>query len=306
MPDPIGPDLPRAQQDRPVAGMLWMVLTGLLFVAVTATVKFAAQDLPAAQSAFIRYLLGVVFLLPMLSALRAARLTSRQKRLFWIRGIAHSLAIILWFHAMTRITIAEVTAMNYMTPIYVTIGAALFLGERLAIRRLIAILAAFAGALIILRPGLRELTDGHFAMVFAAIVFSISYLLGKLMADEVSPTAVVAMLSITVPIGLLPFALVVWQPPTLQEVFWLFVVACFATAGHYTMTLAFAAAPVSVTQPATFLQLVWSVLTGALFFAEPADSWVIVGGTVIVAAATFIAIREAMLKRQGAKAKPAS
>ena len=306
MPDPIGPPLPTpAPAYRPLQAILWMVVTGFLFVGVTAAVKHGAQDLPAAESAFLRYVLGLVFILPMLKPLRAARLTRRQKKLFWIRGLAHSVAIILWFFAMTRITLAEVTAMNYMTPIYVTLGAALFLGERLAIRRIIAIAAAFVGALIILRPGMRELSDGHIAMVFAAMVFSISYLTAKLMADEVSPTVVVAMLSITVTVGLFPAAMLVWRTPTAEELFWIFVVATLATAGHYTMTLAFAAAPVSVTQPVIFLQLVWSVMIGALFFSEPADTWVILGGTVIVAAATFIAIREAMLKRALSRATSA-
>ena len=275
----------------------WMIVTGVLFVAVTATVKHGAKGLPAAESAFLRYVLGIGFLIPMLRPLRDAHLSKRQNKLFWIRGFAHSLAIILWFHAMTRITIAEVTAMNYMTPIYITIGAALFLGERLASRRLLAIAAGFLGALIILRPGFRELTDGHLAMIGAAMLFAVSYLTAKRMADEVPAAVVVAMLSITVTICLLPFALAVWQTPTLMQVFWMFVVAAFATAGHYTMTLAFADAPVSVTQPVVFLQLVWSVLTGAIIFAEPADGWVILGGAVIVAASTFIAIREAMLRR---------
>lgn len=272
-------------------------MTGVLFVAVTATVKHGAQDLPAAESAFLRYILGIFFLIPMLKPLRNAHLTMRQKKLFWLRGFAHSIAIILWFYAMTRITIAEVTAMNYMTPIYITIGAALFLGERLASRRLFAIAAGFVGALIILRPGFRELTDGHIAMIGAAMFFAVSYLTAKRMADEVSATVVVAMLSITVTICLFPFAAAVWVTPTGSQIFWMFVVACFATAGHYTMTLAFAEAPVSVTQPVVFLQLVWSVLTGAVLFAEPADIWVVLGGAVIVGSTTFIAIREAMLRR---------
>lgn len=292
------PPLREAQAPRPLAAILWMVVTGILFVAVTATVKHGGQDLPAAESAFLRYLLGLVFLLPMLKGLRAARLTGRQKKLFWIRGFAHSIAIIFWFHAMTRITIAEVTAMNYMTPIYISLGAAIFLGEHLAARRLLAIAAGFLGALVILRPGFRELTDGHVAMIAAAMFFAVSYLTAKRMSDEVSATAIVAMLSITVTVCLLPVAAAVWVTPTPAQLFWMFVVACFATAGHYTMTLAFANAPVSVTQPVVFLQLVWSVLTGALFFGEPADGWVIVGGTVIVAATTFIAVREAMLKRR--------
>lgn len=288
----------RPPANRPSAGLFWMVVTGFCFVAVTAIVKHGAQDLPAAESAFLRYLLGLVFLAPMIGPMREAHLTPRQLKLFGLRGAAHTLGVILWFYAMTRITIAEVTAMNYMSPVYITLGAALFLGEKLAIRRLVAIGLAFLGAIVILRPGLREISDGHVAMLATAVFFAISYLTAKRMADEVPATVVVGMLSITVTLGLLPFAITVWRTPTMEELGWMFLVAVFATAGHYTMTLAFAAAPVSVTQPATFLQLVWSVLLGAIFFGEPADIWVVLGGTIIVAATTFIAIREAMMRRQ--------
>jgi drug/metabolite transporter (DMT)-like permease len=211
----------------------------------------------------------------------------------------------LWFYAMTRITIAEVTAMNYLTPVYVTLGAALFLGERVALRRLIAVALAFVGALIVLRPGMRELSDGHIAMIGTALVFSVSYLTAKMMSDEVPASVVVGMLSITVTVGLAPFAFAVWQPPTAVEVGWMAVIAVLATAGHYTMTLAFAAAPVSVTQPVTFLQLIWSVAIGVLLFGEPIDGWVIFGGIVIIASTTFIAIREAMLRRAAGLRKEA-
>jgi drug/metabolite transporter (DMT)-like permease len=284
--------------NRPVAGIVWMIVTGLLFVGVTAVVKHVGDDLPASQSAFLRYLLGLVFLIPMLKPILAARLTRRQVWLFGWRGLAHTFAVMLWFYAMTQITIAEVTAMNYLNPVYVTIGAALFLGETLALRRIAAIVAALVGALIILRPGFRELSPGHIAMLAAAVFFGASYLLAKMMSGEVSAAVVVGMLSITVTIGLAPFAAAVWVPPTLAQIGWMFVVACLATAGHYTMTLAFAAAPVTVTQPVTFLQLLWSVLMGAVFFAEPVDIWVVLGGVVIVSAVTFITWREAMLKRR--------
>ena len=287
-----------APNNRPLAGAFWMLITGLSFVAVTAIVKHVAQDLPAPESAFLRYVLGLVFIVPMFRAMRRARLTRRQLRLFALRGGAHTIGVMLWFYAMTRITIAEVTAMNYMTPIYITLGAALFLGERLALRRIAAILFAFLGALIILRPGIREVSDGHLGMIATAVFFAVSYLTAKRMADEVSAMAVVGMLSITVTIGLFPFAIAVWRTPTPEEIFWMFLVAVFATLGHYTMTRAFAAAPVTVTQPITFLQLLWSVLVGAFLFGEPADVWVVIGGTVIVGSATFITIREAMLRRR--------
>ena len=274
-----------------------MFVTGLCFVAVTALVKHMGSRVPPAEAAFLRYLLGLVFLLPMLKDLREAHLTPRQWKLFGMRGMFHAGAVILWFYAMTRIPIAEVTAMNYLSPVYVTIGAAIFLGEKLAMRRIVAILIALFGAAIILRPGFREVSSGHLAMLVTAIVFAGSYLTAKIMAGEVKPTVVVAMLSIFVPIGLAPFAIAVWVTPSLNDLMLLFCVASFATAGHYTMTLAFAAAPVTVTQPITFLQLVWAVLLGAIVFGEPVDIWVVFGGVVILASVTFITWREAVMKR---------
>ncbi|MFZ5965115.1 DMT family transporter [Thalassococcus sp. BH17M4-6] len=287
-----------AAQQRPVVGILWMVVTGLCFVAVTALVKVLDGRVPAAEGAFLRYLLGLVFLLPVARTLLATRLSARQWRLFGLRGLVHTAGVTLWFFAMSRIPIAEVTAMNYLTPVYVTILAVFVLGEKLALRRILAIVAALAGALLILRPGFRALDPGHVAMLGTALLFSGSYLLAKILSGEVSATVVVALLSVTVTIGLAPLAALDWVTPTMFELAVLFGVACFATAGHYTMTLAFAAAPVSVTQPVTFLQLVWSVLLGVVFFAEPADPWVIAGGTVILLAISFITWREQQLKRQ--------
>ncbi len=278
-------------------GIFWMLVTGLCFVAVTALVKYMGPRMPPAEAAFLRYFLGLVFLLPMLPAVRAAHLTRRQLGLFTLRGVLHSAGVILWFYAMTRIPIAEVTAMNYLAPVYVTLGAAIFLGEKLAARRIAAVVIALIGAAVILRPGFREVEAGHLAMLFAAVVFAGSYLLAKILADELKATVVVAMLSIFVTIGLAPFALADWVTPSLADIGLLFAVASFATAGHYTMTRAFAAAPVTVTQPITFLQLVWAVLLGVLFFAEPVDIWVIAGGAVILGSVTFMTWREAMMKR---------
>jgi len=287
-----------SETGRPVAGVLWMLATGVNFVMVTALVKLVGGRIPAAESAFLRYLLGLVFLVPMIKPLIAARLTGRVLALFTARGAAHTFGVILWFYAMANIPMAEVTAINYLNPVFVTLGAALIFRERLAARRIAAIVVALLGALVILRPGLREIVPGHVAMLGAASFFAASYLLANRLAGSVRPVVVVAMLSITVTIGLAPFALANWVAPTPAELGWLFGVAAFATAGHYTMTRAFAAAPLTVTQPVTFLQLVWSVLIGAMFFAEPVDGFVILGGGLILGAVSFITWREAMLKRR--------
>ncbi|WP_068115409.1 DMT family transporter [Tropicimonas marinistellae] len=281
---------------RPLAGVLWMMVTGLCFVGVQATVKYLGPRVPAAEAAFLRYLLGLVFIVPMIPALRRAHVSRRAWGMFAIRGAFQTIGVLCWFYAMTRITLAEVTAMNYLNPIYITLGAAVFLGEPLAARRLVAIGVAFAGALVILRPGMRALDSGHIAMVFTALGFAASYLIAKRMAGELGPQVVVAMLSGMVTIALAPFAAAVWVTPSWADLGWLFVVAAFATGGHYAMTLAFQAAPMAVSQPVAFLQLVWASLLGVVFFAEPVDGWVVIGGGMIMAAVSFIAWREARLR----------
>ena len=245
-------------------GIAWMVVTGLLFVMVTGLVKYLGSTLPASQAAFLRYALGLILLLPMVPFRAGLRLQNYQWSLSIWRGILHAGAVVLWFFAMARIPIADVTAMNYMAPIYVTVGAALFLGERLALRRLVAVAMALIGALTILRPGFREVGDGHLAMVFATLFFGGSYLLAKRLTDEIPAMLVVILLSAFVTIALLPLAVMVWVPPSGFDLPILFFVACVATLGHYTMTLAFKAASISITQPVIFLQLVWVVLLGVV------------------------------------------
>ncbi|MCD2351802.1 DMT family transporter [Sulfitobacter pseudonitzschiae] len=286
------------QEPRPMTGILWMLVTGLCFVAVTALVKWMGPGMPPSQAAFLRYMLGMVFLIPMLKDVREANLTPRQWKLFTLRGLLHSVGVSLWFFAMTRIPIAELTAINYLAPVFVSIGAAIFLGERLAARRIFAVVVALVGTAIILRPGFREVANGHIAMLAAAAVFSGSYLLAKILSDEAKPTVVVFMMTVFVSLGLAPLAAIVWVTPTWEQIGILALVAVFAQAGHYTMTLAFAAAPVTVTQPITFLQLVWATLLGMLVFSEPVDIYVVLGGVLILASVTFITWREAQLKRR--------
>ena len=288
--------------DRPVEGILWMLLTGFLFVGVTAVVKHVGRSVPAPEAAFLRFAFGTLLLLPAIGAVRRARLTRRTLRLLALRGAVHSAAVSLWFFAMARIPITDVTAMNYLSPIFVGVGAALVLGERLPKRRILAVLVAMVGVVVVLRPGLREISPGHLAMLVMPMLAASGYLIAKRLSSELPAVVIVGMLSVTVTIGLAPVALAVWVTPTPTQMAWLALVAVFATAGHYAMTRAFAAAPVSATQPVTFLQLVWAAALGWAVFGEAVDPFVVLGGTLIVAAVSYDAWREGAAARAAARA----
>jgi len=281
-----------------IKGLGWMLVTGVFFVGVTGIVRHLGSDMNPVQAAFLRYLIGTAFLLPVLVRGQHGRLLPRRLGLHGVRGVMHGIGVMLWFYAMTRIPIAEVTALGFTAPLFITIGAALFLGERLRIRRIMAVVIGFLGTLIILRPGLTIVDPGAWAQLVAAPLFAGSMIMTKKLTETESSPAIVAYLSVFVTLTLLPGALWVWRTPTLEELLWLLLVACFATLGHYTLTQAYRFAEITVTQPVSFLQLVWATLLGLYVFGEAPDLWTWIGGAVIVASATYIAHRESRLHRR--------
>lgn len=269
-----------------------MVASGLSFVGVNGIVRYLGTDLPAAQSAFLRFAFGVVFLLPVLPKLWRG-LAPGALSLFAWRGVMHTIAVLFWFYAMARIPVAHATAIGYLNPVLLLVAGAVILGEAFSLRRVWAVGVALIGALIVLRPGVQALNLGHLSQIGAAIFFCASYLFAKRLTGMASASVIVAMMSLTVTIGLAPLAWWVWVPVTLAQMGWLAVVAACATFGHYCMTRAFRAAPMTVTQPVTFLSLIWATLVGRLVFGEPIDAFVLLGGAMIIGAITFVTWFEA-------------
>lgn len=190
-----------------IIGILWMVLTTILFVAVTATVRFLEGEVPAPQAAFLRYLIGTLLLTPALVTLIKVKPEKALMNKFILRGLVHSIGVTMWFYAMSVMPVAEVTAIGFLTYIFVSVGASIFLKEKLHKHRLSAILISFIGALIILRPGFKEIGNGQIGMLIATIVFTASYLIAKIVSKERSSSEIVAMLSIFTTIFLFPSAI---------------------------------------------------------------------------------------------------
>lgn len=275
-----------------------MAAGGLLFVAVTVLVRHLGSDLPAVEAAFIRYLIGMVLLLPMIWRMQWRSIQPARYKLYLLRGIAHGVGVMLWFYAMARIPLADVTAIGFSTPIFTALGAILIFREQVRARRMLAILAGFIGTLVILRPGFQAIEVGSLAQLVAAFFFAGSFLFAKHMTRFESPGVILLMLTIFCTLTLLPGAIYYWREPTLTEVSWLALVAIFATAGHYAITRAIAYAPLTVTQPLSFLQLVWAIIFGYWLFDEVPDNWVVIGALIIVASISYLTHREAVATRR--------
>jgi len=281
-----------------IIGILWMVITTILFVGVTATVRYLEGDVPAPQAAFLRYAIGTLMLAPSLISLSKIKPDRPLLNKFISRGFVHSIGVTLWFYAMSVMPVAEVTAIGFLTYIFVSLGASIFLKEKLHKHRLSAILISFVGALIILRPGFKVIESGQLGMLIATMVFTASYLIAKIVSKERSSSEIVAMLSIFTTIFLIPSAIYSWEPLSLEAFLILAFTALIATLGHITMTKAIKAAPMVVTQPILFLQLVWASMVGLFIFDEKFDLFVILGGTIIMLCVCYVSYREHKLGKK--------
>ena len=281
-----------------IIGIMWMVLTTILFVGVTATVRYLEGEVPAPQAAFLRYAIGTLLLTPSLITLIKIKPNKPLMSKFLLRGLVHSFGVTLWFYAMSVMPVAEVTAIGFLTYIFVSIGACIFLKEKLHKHRITAVIISFVGALIILRPCFKVIESGQFGMLMATVVFTASYLIAKIVSKERSSSEIVAMLSVFTTIFLIPSAIYSWEPISLEALLILAFTALIATIGHITMTQAIKAAPMVVTQPILFLQLVWASMVGLFLFDEQFDLYVIIGGTVIMICVCYVSYREHVLGKK--------
>ncbi len=286
-----------------LVGLAWMAGCGAIFACFMLVVKLHLGDLHSIQSSFMRYLGGLIWFLPYFVFRRAKASHSaggeppawRFDKASLGRGAAHAVGVSLWFYAIVRNPIADVSALSNLGPVYATLGAALIFGERLRLRRMVAIGCSFVGAMLIIRPGFAEINTGIYAMLLATPIFSISDLLGKRLASRQSSATMVFQLTLLVGAFLAIPAALIWQPVSWDAWGWAAFAGLLATIGHVFLSQAFKASEMWVAQSGKFFQLICAALLGWLFLgnAVPFTTWL--GGGVIVAAISYIAWRESQL-----------
>ena len=172
-----------------------MLLTGLCFVAVMVSVKYLSKDLPSIQAAFFRYLFGLILILPLFKFQYKKNTNKLPIFKYGLRGIIHGFAVVLWFYSVANIPMADVTAINYLTPIFTTIGAILIFKEVITLNRVGALLLSFIGAMLILKPGFEIFSYGKIAQLFSTILFATSYLIAKNLTKTESTNLIVIFLT---------------------------------------------------------------------------------------------------------------
>jgi drug/metabolite transporter (DMT)-like permease len=279
-----------------VRGMLWMAATGLLFVVMNTIMKWLSQDLDPWLVGFLRYLLGAAVMLGPALRLGARALWPKAPRLQLLRGCFHAGGMILWFAALPLVTLAELTAIGFSGPLFICVGAVLFLNERMTGARWAAVLVGFAGVVLVVQPwagaGFAGISTGMLLMLASAPVFAGSFLTAKALTRYDRPDVVVLWQHLWVSVLLVGFAIACWKSPSHAQ--WALLVLCgfLGAGGHYCMVRAFRATDISAVQPVKFLELVWAAVLGVVVFGTAPAGATVAGGVVILVGTLLLARHE--------------
>ena len=276
-----------------VRGLLWAAASGALFCVLNATLRGLSQQLEPLQAQFLRYVFGFLVMVPLVLHAGWRRYVPNNLGGQFTRGGVHTLGLVLWFLALPQLPLADTTAIGFTGPLFIMLGAWLFLKEPMRWERWAATAVGFLGVLIVVGPKLPGQGGGyHLLMLASAPVFALSFLITKALTRSETAGVIVVWQALSVTLFSLPMALWVWQWPTLWQ--WLGFALCgfLGSAAHYCLTRSFSVADISSTQSVKFLDLLWSAALSWLLFADAPTQTTLLGGAVICAATLWVAQRE--------------
>lgn len=276
---------------------LMMLVALLMFTIMGISIRLSSEQLHVLEIVFFRNALAIIIMAPVLFRMGRDSIRMHRPGLYFGRAAINFCGMLSGFTAVTLIPLAEMTALSFTGPIFVTIGAAMFLGEVIRIRRMVAIGFGFVGAMIILRPGFADISLGTMLALASALSIAGASLVVKKMTETESATAIVFwMVMMQAPLALVPAAFV-WEWPTPEAWVYLWGMALSGTAAHVLFTRAVGLVEITSLQPLEFAKLPFAVGLAWLVFAEWPDIWIWIGGSVIFASTVYITRREALARQ---------
>lgn len=279
---------PGTHHGRGIALLLGAILG---FTLMDATAKHLTASYHPSQVIWARFVGNLLIFALIFRGAMLPLMRTRQPGTQLARAMMQLASVTLFFTSLQYIGLAEATAIMDLNPVLITLGGALFLGERIGPRRVAGIAVALAGALLIIRPGLGVFQPAALLPLAGAFTYAAGALLTRIVrADSVATSvlwsAVVGTLASSV---VVPFF---WQPVDPGDLWAFALLAVFGTASQYLLVQAFSAAEAGVLAPFGYTGLIWAGLWGWLFFGHWPDGWTLAGATVIVASGLYVWSRE--------------
>lgn len=297
--DTIRTALADAAERRPgMAGIVLMLIAGICSSCLHIGVRTIGPQLPAIEIVALRSAITMLVTLPVFMFVSGVTVRTKRLDLQILRGLVGVTSMWSWYYALGRLPLADSGALSFTTGLFVMLGAALFFGEKVGVRRWTAAAVGFAGMLIILRPGAGLISWAAMWAVVSSALWAVSLLMAKNLARYDQSLTISFYQPLTVaPIAIL-LALPTWVWPPREVWLILLVVGSITAIGNYCYVHALRIAEASLVMPVDYVRLIWMAGWGFLFFAEIPllSTWV--GAALIMSATFFITLREAQRARE--------
>jgi drug/metabolite transporter (DMT)-like permease len=300
-----------ARQHRPVLGVLLKLTSIVLLASMAACVKYLGDAIPSGQTIFVRGIISIVLLAFLAWRIEGLHvLKTKNLRSHALRSLAGTVSMFCWFTALTLIPLADFWAISFTSPLFLTILAMVFLGERIHAFRWTALAIGFAGVVIMVGPHLSVGSSSFgFAIALLAAVssaFAMMFLRGMSGSGGEHAITITFYFSLTTMACASVTALWGWPWPTAEQ--WLFIVltGLFGVIGQLLMTYSYSFAEASTIAPLDYTNLLLAVFFGWFVFDEVPHLSTWIGAPLVVAAGAIILWREyrLMLPRRAPAVTP--
>jgi drug/metabolite transporter (DMT)-like permease len=278
---------------RTVSGILLMIAAVSTFAMLDATAKYTVESLSTAMVVCFRYGIASAYVALLVWRMGGARLlVTGHRKLHAMRGLLLLGATGFNFLALNYIQLAQTSAITFSNPLIVCVLSPWLLGERVGLRRWMAVIVGFIGVLVIIRPGTASFHWAMAASLLSALCGALYQIATRHVGLRDQALTSLFYVTLTGALGAVPLALVDWQTPEIWQWGLLGLAAVFGTVGHFMLTEAHRRAPASLLAPFVYTQIVPMIVIGFLVFGDVPDGWTLAGGLVVIASGLYVLYRE--------------
>lgn len=299
---PFSPHEPPAQS-KPLALAL-LVTTTILFAVGDTIAKLAVSTLVPPQILFIRCIIVAALTVTFVWWRKGPQaFHSNHPKTQIFRGIAILVSSLLFVSGLSYLPLADVSAINFIWPLLITVFSVLILKEKVGLRRWGATLVGFAGMLLIIRPGTSAFQMAALLPIGAAVAWSMAAVVTRSVSARDPAETTLVWTSLVMLAGaclIIPFY---WRTPTPMEWLFMTLIGLISVVGHSILVFAYERATASFLAPFSYIQLIWATLLGYLVFGTFPDQWIAAGSALIVASGVYTVHRERVRYRERLRAE---
>lgn len=284
------------------------LLAILLFVTATffgslmgVFMRLAQSDINVFTASFLRFGIGFVIILPYLFYSKFNVYKTNNIKLHFIRGIINVPTMYVGFAALMFIPLEQIQALHFIVPLIVTFLAVFFFKEKIRFVRITALIIGLIGMLVMLRPGIIEMNIGVYMVLFTSIVWSFIIIITKFLSKNDSPITILTYQYSLVTFFSFFIVIFFWETPSSITFLYTFLAALSGTILHIALIYSYKLVDLTLTQPFTFLSLIWASLFGYNVFGEEPDIFTWLGAIIIFSGVLIIFYRESFLKKDISK-----